>query len=161
MLNILSYRLTCNCHTVLMDQSKLIQFFHNCIDTTGFIQIFHIGWTCRCKVAEIRSLLADSICEINLKVHTDLMCDCRKMQHTVGRASQCHIYCQRIQDCILCHNISWANILLPHFHNFHTCMFCKTDSLRIYCRNRTISAKSHSKYLCQTVHAVSCVHTGT
>ena len=40
-------------------------------------------------------------------------------------------------------------------------MFCKFDSLRIYSRNSSISRKSHTDCLCQTVHGVCCVHTGT
>ena len=36
------------------------------------------------KVTEVRSLFADSICKINLKIHTNLMCDRRKVKHTVG-----------------------------------------------------------------------------
>ena len=144
-----------------MKESLLIQFCHNCIDTTCFIQVFHISRTCRCKVTEIWCLFTDSICEINLKVHSHFMCDCRKMKHTVCRASKCHINSKCIQNCFFCHNISWADILLKKFHDFHTCMFCKTDSFWIYCRDCPVSAKSHTKYLCQTVHAVCCVHTRT
>ena len=62
------------------------------------------------------------------------------MQHTVGRASQVPYLLSGIQDCILCH-ISLGRIFFSHISiTFHTCMFCKTDSLsQIYCRDCTIS----------------------
>ena len=40
-------------------------------------------------------------------------------------------------------------------------MFCKTDSLRIYSRDCSVSTKSHSKHFSQTVHTVGCIHTRT
>ena len=72
------------CHAVCVKKTFLIQLVHNSIYTTRFIQVFHICRTCRCKVTEVRSLFADSVCKINLKIHTDLMCDRRKVKHTVG-----------------------------------------------------------------------------
>ena len=40
-------------------------------------------------------------------------------------------------------------------------MFCKLDSIRINSRNGTVSSKSHSKCLCQAIHRVCRIHTGT
>ena len=40
-------------------------------------------------------------------------------------------------------------------------MFCKADSLRIYGRDCSVTAESHSKHFCQTIHAVRCIHSGT
>ena len=40
-------------------------------------------------------------------------------------------------------------------------MFCKTDTFGIYSRNSSVSFQAHTKNLCQTVHGVCCVHTGT
>ena len=45
------------------------------------------------------------------------------------------------------------------FHYLHARMLCKLNSLRIYGRNRSVAAKSHSKCLCKAVHGVGCVHT--
>ena len=144
-----------------MKKSLFVQLVHNCVYTARFIQIFHISRTCRCKVAQVRGLFTNSICKINLKIHANFMRNCRKMQHTVGRASKCHIYRQRIQDCIFCHDISRTDIFLQQFHYLHTCFFRKADSLRIYCWNGPITTESHTKGLCQAVHTICCIHTGT
>ena len=40
-------------------------------------------------------------------------------------------------------------------------MFCKFNSLRIYCRDSSVSRKSHTDCFGQAVHRVCCVHTGT
>ena len=112
-------------------------------------------------MAEVRCLCADLVCKADIKIHSDFMSDCRKMEHTVGRTSKCHIYCQRIQDGFPCHDVSRTDISAVHLHNLHTCMLCKTDTLGIYCRDSSVSTKSHTKNLCQTVHGVCGIHTGT
>ena len=144
-----------------MKKSLLIQFVHNCVYTACFVQVFHVCRACRCKVAEVWSLCTDLICKADIKVHSDLMSDSRKVKHTVCGASKCHVYCQGIEDCFFCHDVSWTDVLSVHFHNLHTCMFCKTDTLGIYSRNGSVSFQSHTKNLCETVHGVCCVHTGT
>ena len=80
------------CHALCMEKSKLVQLVHNRIDTAGLVEVFHVSRACRCKVAEVRSLLTDLICKADVKVHSDLMCNSRKMKHTVCGASKCHIY---------------------------------------------------------------------
>ena len=144
-----------------MKESLLIQFVHNCIYTACFIQVFHVCRACRCKMAEVRSLCTDLVCKADIKVHSDLMSDSRKMKHTVGRTSKCHIYRQGIQDCFLCHDVSRTDVSAVHFHNLHTCMFCKTDTFGIYSRDGSVSFQAHTKNFCQAVHGVCCVHTGT
>ena len=101
------------------------------------------------------------ICQSDIEVKSDLMCDCRQMQHTVSRTSQCHIYSQCIHDCFFCHDISRTDILSVHFHNLHAGMFCQFDTLGIYSRDGSVSTKSHTQYLGQAVHTVGCIHTGT
>ena len=83
---------SCYCHTLCMKKSDLVQLIHNRINTAGLVEVFHVSRACRCKVAEVRSLLTDLICKADVKVHSDLMCDSRKMKHTVCGASKCHIY---------------------------------------------------------------------
>ena len=144
-----------------MEKSFFVQLVHDCVNTAGFIEIFHVSRACRCKVAEVRCLCTDLVCETDIKVHSHFMSDRRKMKHTVGRTSKCHIYRQGIQDCFLCHDVSRTDVSAVHFHNLHTCMFCKTDTFGIYCRNGSVSTKSHTKNLSQTVHGVCSVHTGT
>ena len=85
----------------------------------------------------------------------------RKMQHGISGTSQCHINGQRIQNRILCDNISCPDILTEHFHNSHARMLCKLNSLGINCRNGSVSLKSHTKSFCQTVHGIGRIHTGT
>ena len=81
------------------------------------------------------------------------------MKHTVCRTSKCHINSQRIDKCLLCHDISWADILFNHLHNFHTSVLCKLNSLRINSWNCSVALKTHTKCLCQTVHGVCSIHT--
>ncbi len=156
---IFPYRLTCYSHTVRMKEPLLIQLRHHRIDAARLVKILHIGWACRRKVTQVRCLLTDTICKINLKIHANLMGNGRKMEHTVGRAAKGHVYGQCIQNCLLCHNIPWTEVLLPQFHNLHACLLGKTDSGRVDCRNGSVSFKPHSQHLSQTVHAVGCVHT--
>ena len=137
----------------------LVQFVHNCIDTACLIQIFYVSRTCRCQMAQIRSLGTDLISQFHVKLYACLMSDCRKMQHTVGGTSQCHIYSQSVQECLFSHNISRTDISPKHLHNLHTSFLRQLDTLGIYCRNGSITLKSHTKNLCQTVHTVGRVHT--
>ena len=159
--NIFAYCFSCYSHAFYMKKALLIQFIHYCINTACFIQVFHICRACRCKMTEIRGFFTDLICKADIKIHSHFMRNCRKMKHTVGRASKCHIYSQCIQDCFFCHNISRTDVSAVHFHNLHTCMFCKTDTFGIYRRNGSVSTKSHTENLSQAVHGVCSVHTGT
>ena len=112
-------------------------------------------------MTKVRRLLTDSVRKINLKIHSYLMCDCRKMKHTVCRTSKSHIDCKSVQNRIFRHNISRSDIVSHKLHNLHSRMFCKLKSRRIYRGNRSVSTKSHTKNLCQAVHAVCSVHTRT
>ena len=159
--DILAHCFSSYCHALCMEKSQLVQLIHNCIDTAGLIKIFHVSRASRCKVAEIRSLLTDLICKADIKVHSDLMCNGRKMKHAVCGTTKCHIYSKGIQNCLFCHDISWADVPSVHFHYLHSCMLCKTDTLGIYGRDGTVSFQAHSENLCQAVHTVCSVHTGT
>ena len=159
-LNILTNRLACYCHAICMQKSDIGKFLHYCINTAGFIQIFHIGRTCRCKMAKVRCFLTDLICKGDVKVKANLMSDCRKVKHTVCGTAKRHIHRQGIQDRILCHDIARSDVFSEYLHNRITGMLCKLQSLRVYSRNGAVSAKSHTKCLCQTVHGIRCIHTG-
>ena len=111
-------------------------------------------------MTEVRGLFADRICIGNIKVKSNFVCDCRQMQHRVGRTAKCHIHRQCVDDGFLCHDVSRTDVLAVHIHDSHTCMLGKFDSLRINSRDRTIATKSHTKSLSQTVHRVSGIHTG-
>ena len=84
------------CHTLCMHQTDICQLFHNCIYAASLIQILHIGRACRCKVAQVRCLLADLVGKGNVKIKTDLMGNSRKMQHGISGTAQCHVNRQRI-----------------------------------------------------------------
>ena len=147
MCNVLSHGLSRHRHAVRMQKPLLIQLRHHRIDAARLIKVFHIGRACRGKVAEVRRLLTDAVCKVNLKIHADLMCDRRKMQHTVRRTSKSHIHRKGIQDRLLGHDVSWQDILLKQLHHLHTRLLRKTDPCRIDCRDGSISAKPHSKNL--------------
>ena len=83
-LDIFSYGLSCNCHTVQIQKILFRQLVHYCVDTSGLVQILNVSRTCRCQMAEIRCFLTDLICECNVKIPADLMGNSRQMKHTVG-----------------------------------------------------------------------------
>ena len=111
-------------------------------------------------MAQVRGLCADAVCDINVQCNASLSCDSRKMKHTVCGTSKCHINGQRIDKCLLGHDISWTDVLFNHLHNLHTSVLCKLDTLRINCRDGSVALKTHTKSLSQTVHGVCGVHTG-
>ena len=161
MCNVLADSLSGNGHAVKIQKILLGQLIHNGINAACLVQLLHIGMSCRSQMTQIRSLCTDSVCNIDIKLYACLSCDGRKMQHTVCGASKRHINGKCIDKCLLCHDVSRADILLYHFHNFHSGMLCKLDSLGIYSRNRSVALKTHTKCLSQTVHRVCGIHTGT
>ena len=150
-----------NGHALGIDQTDIREFLHNGIDTTCLVQVFHVGRTCRCQMAEVRGLLRDGICEGDIEIKTDLMSNRGQMQHGVGRASQCHINRQGIKYCILGHNLTGSDALLQQVHYRVTCLLCQTKSCRIYSRDGSVTTKSHTKCLGKAVHGVCGIHTGT
>ena len=94
--DVLSQCLSGHSHTFCMKKSFLVQLIHHRINSAGLVEIFHVCMSCRSKMAQIRSFLADRIGKINLKIHSDLMCNRRNVQHTVCGTSQCHVHCQCI-----------------------------------------------------------------
>ena len=159
--NVLPNCLAGYCQTICMKKSFFIQLIHNRIDSACLIKVFDICMACRSKMTKVRRLLTDSVRKINLKIHSYLMCDCRKMKHTVCRTSKSHIDCKSVQNRIFRHNISRSDIVSHKLHNLHSRMFCKLKSRRIYRGNRSVSTKSHSQCFCQTIHAIGCIHSGT
>ena len=159
--DVLTYCFSGYSHALCVKESLFIQLVHNCVYAACFVQVFHVSRTCRCKVADVRSLCTDFICKADIEIPANLMCDCRKMKHTVCRTAKSHIYSKGIQKCLFRHNISWTDVAAVHFHNLHSCMLCKTDTLRIYSRDCSVSFQAHTKNLSKAVHAVCSVHTGT
>ncbi len=100
----------CHRQTICVEKILLIQFCHHRIDAARFIEVFHVGRTCGSKMTEIRRLLTDSVCKVNLKIHADLVSDGRKMKHTVGGTAQGHIYRKGIQHRLFRHDVSWTDI---------------------------------------------------
>ena len=83
-------------HAVQIQKVLLGQLIHNRIHAACLVQILHIGRTCRCQMAQVRGALAHLIDQLHVQVYACLMCNRRKMQHTVGRTSECHIHGQCI-----------------------------------------------------------------
>ena len=159
--NILTNRLACCSDQVCVKQSLFIQLIHNSINAACFIELFHICMSGRCQMTQVRCLCTQFIGNIKVDLNPCFMCNCRKMKHCICRTSQGHIHSQCIHKCLLCQDISWTNILLQKFHNFHTGMFCQFDTFRINSRNCAVALKPHTDGFCQTIHTVGCIHTGT
>ena len=110
-------------------------------------QVFYVGRPCRCQVAEVRGLLADSIRKVNLQNPCRSWAIAGRCSMLLVEAAQSHIYRQGVEDGILCHNVSWTDILLPQFHDLHACLLRQTNPCRVDCRNGSVAAKSHAKAL--------------
>ena len=148
-----------NCHALCVEQSFFIQLIHNRIYAACLIEILDICMSGRSQMTEIRSFFADTVGKVNFKIHADFMGNGRDMKHAVCRASQRHINCKGIQNCLFCNNVSRTDILSHQFHHLHTGMFCQLKTRRIYSRYGSVSFQSHSQSLCQTIHAVCRIHT--
>ena len=70
-------------HAVQVQQILLGQLVHDCVYAACLIKILDVGRACRSQMAYIRGTRADLICDVHIQLHTCLMCDCWKMQHTV------------------------------------------------------------------------------
>ena len=49
--------------------------------------------SCRCEVAQVRSLLTDRVDHVKIKSDISLMGDCKKMKRGVCGTSESHIGC--------------------------------------------------------------------
>ena len=112
-------------------------------------------------MAQVGSPCADFVGNIHVQLHARLMGNGRKVKHAVGGASQRHIHSQGVHECLFCHDIPWAYVLLVHLHHLHAGMFGQLDALGVNSRDRAVSPESHAQDLGQAVHAVSRIHTGT
>ena len=101
-------------------------------------------------MAQVRSLGGDLVGDLQIQFHAGFSCNSGQMQHSIRGAAQRHIYRQCILECFRCHNVSGTDIFLYQFHDLHAGMFCQTDTLGIYGRNRTVTAKSHTNGFGQT-----------
>ena len=142
-----------------MQQTDIRQLFHHRVHAARLIQIFHVGRSRRCQVAEIRRPLADRICIRNIKIEAHLMRDCRKMQHRIGRTAERHIHGQRVFDCFFGHDVAGADILFQHIHHSIARALCQTQTLRVNRRDRAVAAESHAKHFRQAVHRICRIHT--
>ena len=133
---------------------------HNGVDTACLIQIFHIGRTCRCQMAEVRCPVGNFIGKFHVQLDAAFMRNGRKMQHGVRGTSKRHIHRHCIGEGRLCHDVPRTDILSDHIHDRISGFLRKTDTCRIYCRNRSVSGKTHSDCLRQTVHGICRVHSG-
>ena len=68
--------------------------------------------SCRCKMAQVRSLCTDLIRNVYIQFNTSLMGDSRQMQHAVGAAAKSHIHGQGVAECCLGHDISRTDVFL-------------------------------------------------
>jgi len=82
-LNVLAYSLACCRDKVCVKKSNLCKLVHYGINTACLVEILHICVTCRSKVTKVRSLFADFIGNVKVKLNTCLFCDCRKVEHCI------------------------------------------------------------------------------
>ena len=156
---VLSYSLACTCKKICMDEILLGKFLHYSIYTACLVKVFHICRTCRCEVAQIRCSVRDLVGIFHIDINTCFMSDSRDMKHCISRAAKCHIHGKSILKGFFGHDISWLYILFQKFHDLVASLLGKTDSCRVYCRDRTIASKTHTDSFCQAVHGIGCVHT--
>ena len=160
-LDILAYGLACNSHAVGVDKSLFAQLVENCINSACFVEVFHVGVACRCKMAEVRSLGAYLVSHVKVDIYAAFVGDSREMEHTVCGTSKSHISCESVLESLLCHDIERADILSVEFHNLHTCLLCKLDTLGVNSRDSAVASETHTQYLSEAVHGVSGIHTRT
>ena len=109
-------------------------------------------------MAQIRRAFRHLIGNIHVDLNTGFMGDGRKMEHGICGASQRHVNSERIHECILCHDITGADVLPQKLHDLHPGMLCQAQPVRINSRNRAVSGKPHPKRFRQAVHAVGRIH---
>ena len=103
-------------------------------------------------MTEIRSFCADIVCDIEIDINSALVCNSRKMKHTVCGASKSHIGSKSVPECLFRHDIKRTDILSVKLHNLHTSHFCKLDSFGIYGGNSSVAFKSHAENFGKAVH---------
>ena len=78
-------------------------------------------------MAQIRSPGADLVSHVKTDLYACLMCDRRKMQHRIGRASESHVYSLSVVESSLCHDVARLDILLNELHDLHARFLGKPD----------------------------------
>ena len=119
----------CASDNISFEQAKLVDFFHNSVDTASLVKFFHIVATSRSKVADVRSFFTDCISHIKVKLNATFVSDSWKMKHRVCTTTKSHIHCESVLECVKCHNVTRLNILAEKLHNLHTSVFSKLNSL--------------------------------
>lgn len=98
--NVFPYSLACAGHAVCVDKILLSKLVENRIYAACFIKILHVGMTGRSKMTKVWSFSAYLICNIKIYFNSALVCDSRKVEHTVCRAAKSHIGCKSIVECL-------------------------------------------------------------
>ena len=81
-----------------VEQTELVDLVHDGIDAACLVEILHVGSARGSKVAEVRSMGADFVGDVEVEVDTALMRDSREVKHGVGAAAERHIHCQRVAE---------------------------------------------------------------
>ena len=149
----------CAGHNVGVEQIFLVKLVHNCVNSACFVKILHISVTCGSKVAEVRSLCAYLICDIEIYFNSALVSDSGEVEHTVGGAAQSHINGKSIVKCLFGHDIKWSDVLSVKLHYLHTCVLCKAQSFGINSGDSTVALEAHAQNFGKAVHGVCSVHT--
>ena len=151
--------LACAGHNVCVKQIFLVKLIHNSVNSASFVKILHISVACGSKVAEVRCLCADLICDIEIYFNSALVSDSGEVEHTVGGAAQSHINGKCIVECLFGHDIKGSDILSVKLHYLHTCVLCKAQSFRINSRDSTVALETHAQNFGKAVHGICGVHT--
>ena len=146
-------------HNGSIQQVERFQLLQYGVYAASLVQVFHVGRTCGRQMAKVGCFFADCVYLVKVKSNTAFVCDCGKVEHTVGGATKRHIRRDCVFNCRRRHNITRTNILSYKLHYLHTCMLCKLDTGRINSRNRTIPLQAHTKHFGKAVHGICRIHT--
>ena len=96
-------------------------------------------------------------CQVNFS----LVGDCKKMQHRVGRTTQCHQDCDGVFKSFLGQDVASSNSLGNQIHYCSARLLGKFIAPAIYCRRGRRSWKCKANCLGNTCHGVGGKHSTT
>ena len=141
----------CNSHNVQMQM--LLNFFHNCRNTSCIVEALCRPPTGRTYIQKITGISVQPVKGISCDLNAKLMGNGRNMKKAVGASGYSRMNQNGIFKTFFCDDLAWTH---PRhsckLYCLLSCLPCIFQKIRTCCRHQSTSRKSKSQSLCHNLH---------
>ena len=158
--DVLPHGLAGDGEAVLVDEARLVQLAHDGEYAAGLVEVGHVVLARRGEVAEVGSLAADLVEDVQVDVEAGLAEDGWQVEHGVGGAAEGHVDGDGVLHALAGHDVERADVVLQEIHDAHAGVLGQADAGCVDGGDGAVAGQGDAYGLGEAVHGVGGEHAG-